>query len=104
MGRLFLAATLVFWAAAAPADDATYSLAEVAHHTAANDCWMAIDGQVFDLSAYVPQHPANPSVLLPWCGKEASTAYHTKNRGRPHSPYADQLLSKYRIGALDDAH
>lgn len=120
MRKLFVTSTLLFWLAVAgfwaagtwlpaPAGDtataagATYGLAEVARHAAADDCWMAIDGQVYDLSAYVPQHPSNPSVLLPWCGKEASAAYHTKTKGRPHSPYADQLLPKYRIGALGEA-
>lgn len=87
----------------AAAADSSYSLAEVARHSAADDCWMAIDGQVYDLSTYLPKHPAKPSVLLSWCGKEASQAYHTKNKGRPHSSSADQLLPKYRIGALGEA-
>ena len=43
---------------------------------------------------------SDPAAILPWCGKDASEAYRTKTRGRPHSPYADTLLPKYRIGAL----
>jgi hypothetical protein len=39
---------------------------------------------------------------VPWCGKEATEAYNTK-QGRLHSPYADELLAKYRIGTLDKA-
>jgi hypothetical protein len=41
-----------------------------------------------------------PSVVLPWCGKEATEAYDTKTKGRPHSAYADELLARYRIGSL----
>lgn len=40
--------------------------------------------------------------MTTWCGKEATDAYRTKTKGRPHSPYADQLLPTYRIGQLTD--
>ena len=59
---------------------------------------MAIRGGVYDLSAYLPEHPSRPELVLPWCGKEATEAYNTKTKGRPHSPYSDELLNKYRIG------
>lgn len=61
---------------------------------------MGINGQVYDFTAYLPGHPADPAVIQPWCVRDASEAYRTKTRGRPHSPYADTLLPKYRIGAL----
>lgn len=118
MRKLFLASTAIFWLAVAgfwladlwlPAEladpnavaaEPSYRLADVAKHGKQSDCWMAIDGQVYDLSAYLPQHPADPKIVLPWCGKEATQAYRTKTLGRAHSPYADQLLAKYRIGKL----
>ena len=118
MRKLFLSSTLVFWLAVAgfwaadlilsPAEaevtvaatDAKYSAEETARHNNADDCWMIIDGQVYDLSAYVPQHPSDPAIFTPWCGKEATEAYRTKTKGRPHSPYADSLLPEFQIGAL----
>ena len=119
MKQLFISSTLLFglsvagfWlaaalspepvgqtAVAAPADK-RYSLQDVAKHTSPGDCWMSINGQVYDFTAYLPGHPADPAVIQPWCGKDASEAYRTKTRGRPHSPYADTLLPKYRIGEL----
>ena len=78
-----------------------FTLAEVARHATEADCWMAINGVVYDLTAYLPEHPSRPSIVLPWCGKEATEAYKTKTKGRPHSPEADQLLPNYRIGVLD---
>ncbi|WP_128000475.1 cytochrome b5 domain-containing protein [Piscinibacter defluvii] len=119
MRRLYLSSTVLFWLAVlafalAPLwwDEApraqersapqqrVLTLAEVARHASAGDCWMVIDGQVYDFTPYVAKHPAEPSILLAWCGKEASEAYRTKTRGRPHSPYADSLLPTYRIGPL----
>lgn len=124
---LFGAALLAFWGAAIVAGGGTsgesaandgnppisgaelssspgrprFTLAQVAAHAKPSDCWMAMNGAVFDVSTYVPQHPAPPSVIADWCGREATQAFETKNRGRPHSPYARQLLEQYRIGILD---
>ena len=124
MRKLFLVATSLFWAAVMafavaatstppsspaplPAGGAAvkpaekrYTLADVARHATEADCWMAINGVVYDLTAYLPDHPSRPSVVLPWCGKEATEAYKTKTKGRPHSPEADQLLPTYKIGTL----
>lgn len=80
--------------------DASRSLAEVGRHREADDCWMAINGEVYDLSRYLPEHPSDPEVILAWCGREASQAYQTKGRGRPHSARADRLLAEYRIARL----
>ncbi len=81
-----------------------FKLTEVAFHAKEEDCWMAINGKVYDLTAYLPEHPSRPTVILSWCGKEATEAYRTKTKGRPHSPMADQLLERYQIGLLQSAH
>lgn len=122
--KLFLATTSAFWLAvaafamaasttppspSAPPANATkantgekrYTLAEVAKHSAESDCWMVINGAVYDFTAYLPDHPSRPSIVLPWCGKEATEAYKTKSKGRPHSTQADQMLPAYRIGTLE---
>lgn len=76
------------------------TLAEVARHAQPKDCWMVIDGQVYGLSAYVDEHPADPEVLTRHCGQEASQAFATKDVGRPHSDRARRLLAAYRLGPL----
>lgn len=79
---------------------ARFTLADVARHADSKRCWMAIDGVVYDFTGYLPQHPADPAAMLRHCGKDASEAFRTKDAGRPHSPYAAQLLPKYRVGVL----
>ncbi len=78
------------------------ALADIARHATPTDCWMAINGAVYDLTRYLPEHPSRPEIIQPWCGKEASEAYRTKMRGRPHSAAAERLLADYRIGLLTD--
>ena len=80
------------------AAEKSYSKADLAKHATAENCWMAIRGGVYDLSTYLPEHPSRPELVLPWCGKEATEAYNTKTKGRPHAPYTDELLAKYKIG------
>lgn len=115
MRRLYFASTLLFWLLvaalwvgdlwapatqenAAPVAEKTYTAADLARHGTPSDCWMAIRGSVYDFSAYLPEHPSRPGLVEPWCGKEATEAYNTKTKGRPHSAYADELLARYRIG------
>jgi cytochrome b involved in lipid metabolism len=86
--------------ATAGAKDRVITLEELAAHDNADDCWKAIDGIVYDFTAYIPLHPTPPVVMTQWCGKEASEAYHTKGYGRPHSPAADAMLPPYRVGRL----
>jgi cytochrome b involved in lipid metabolism len=117
MRNLYVTATTAFWAAVlafwaygawAPqarqpvggAADRAIPAAELARHARPDDCWMAIRGGVYDLSAYLPDHPSRPQIIEVWCGREATDAYNTKTRGRPHSPEADDLLAGYRIGTF----
>ena len=113
MKRTVLIATAAFWAgaaalviaarehgAAAPGAPATFTLAQVAAHADAKTCWMAIHGKVYDVTAYIDLHPADPQVILKHCGKEASRGWDTKDAGRPHSQRAAVLLEKYYIGEL----
>jgi cytochrome b involved in lipid metabolism len=118
--KLFICSTLAFWIVvsglgmisffrmpekqgpAAPGEK-IITPAELAGHATPEDCWMAIRGAVHGVSGYLPEHPSRPDIVLPWCGKEATEAYETKMKGRPHSPYADELLEKYRIGTLGKA-
>jgi len=87
-------------APAPAAPEPRHRLDDVARHADANSCWMAIDGVVYDFTGYLPQHPADPDVMLRHCGREASEAFRTKDAGRPHSPYAQRLLARHRIGVL----
>ncbi|MBB5206093.1 cytochrome b involved in lipid metabolism [Inhella inkyongensis] len=117
MRSLFYAVTALFWLAllalsgAAPlelqappptADERRISTTELARHARADDCWLAINGQVYALTAYLPEHPADPALLPARCGQDASAAYRDKGIGRAHSARADRLLAQYRIGALAD--
>ncbi|MDO8863764.1 cytochrome b5-like heme/steroid binding domain-containing protein [Haliea sp. E1-2-M8] len=79
-----------------------YTLEQVAEHGTLDDCWMAIDGVVYDFTTYVPNHPTPAFVLEQWCGKEATEGMRTKGYGRDHSPTAWGMLEGYGVGPVRD--
>lgn len=89
--------------AVADADASVISLEALAAHNSETDCWMAIEGKVYDLTDYLPKHPTPASMLLPWCGKEATEGMRTKGYGRDHSPMAWEMLEAYEVGTLADS-
>lgn len=79
----------------------TFSMADVAKHSSKADCWVAIEGNVYDISSYIDRHPAPERVLLDACGKDATEGWKTKGeKGKPHSRKAEVLLGSFLKGTL----
>ncbi len=74
----------------------TFTLSDVAKHAVSTDCWMAVDGSVYDVSPYIKAgiHPGGEKILL-GCGKDASAMF-----AQIHSDKAYQMLNGYGIGKL----
>lgn len=79
------------------------AVVELAAHATEADCWLAVDGQVYDVSAYLNDHPGGSRTIIPWCGHEATTAFATEDGRGEHSADAYALLADYRLGALAPA-
>lgn len=103
MSKCFFAAIAVLvFTTNAYADEAnkSYSLQDVAKHSTEQDCWMAIEGKVYDLTAYIAKHPAGAGSMVGWCGQDAEPGMRTKEIGDDHSPEAWEELKTYLIGTL----
>lgn len=79
----------------------SFTLEEVAEHVSADDCWLAIDGKVYDASGSASKHPGGDA-LLEGCGKDATELFETRpmGSGTPHSQGARKGLEKLYIGEL----
>lgn len=86
----------------APVDSSsiTFSTALVAEHATTSDCWLIINSGVYDVSNYLTSHPGGQSIVLPYCGKEATQAFNTQDGQGNHSSFASNELSNYRIGTI----
>lgn len=76
---------------------ALYPIAEVAKHATKDDCWLAIEGSVYDVTDYVKNgfHPGGDAIVN-GCGKDATQMFSK------HSEKARKLLQNYAIGSLQD--
>jgi cytochrome b involved in lipid metabolism len=81
---------------AAPAP-ASYVIADVAAHGTAADCWSVVNGAVYNLTAWVTQHPGGSGVIEAMCGIDASAAYNGKHGA---SASIQASLDTMKIGTL----
>ncbi len=76
---------------------------EVGKHSSSFDCWMIIDGKVYNFTSYLGAHPGGAAAMIPYCGKDGSEAFATKDQKNPksHTDYAKSLFAGYYIGGLN---
>ena len=80
-----------------------YTLDEVAMHDSEEDCWMALDGDVLEISQdFIGAHPGGRENILRGCGKDISEMFRMRPTNPPteHSTTAFDLAASFKIGEL----
>ena len=74
-----------------------YTLAQVSQRDSAAECWVAIDGGVYDLTSWIRSHPGGSGAILNLCGKDGTSSFTSQHGGqaRPTS-----TLDGYYIAPL----
>ncbi|MGA1532674.1 MAG: cytochrome b5 domain-containing protein, partial [Aquiluna sp.] len=64
-----------------------YTLAQVSERNSAAECWVAIDGGVYDLTQWIRSHPGGSGAILNLCGKDGTASFTSQHGGqaRPSS-------------------
>lgn len=60
---------------AAPQPYKEYTLEDVAKHNQEKDCWVVVDGQVLDVTKFLPDHPGGKKAVLIYAGKDATEEF-----------------------------
>jgi predicted heme/steroid binding protein len=78
-----------------PAD----KFSELGNHNNPSDCWIAINGNIYDVTSYFGSHPGGDGMLGKYCGQDASSGFATKDKspGQDHSAGAYSMLQPYLI-------
>ncbi|KAI8800849.1 FMN-dependent dehydrogenase-domain-containing protein [Cladochytrium replicatum] len=79
---------------------AVVSWEELAKHATQADCWVAIHGTVYDLTAFLKEHPGGAKVILREAGKDGTKAF---DQIHPKDIISRMLSDDRRIGALTTA-
>ncbi|MFA6081540.1 MAG: cytochrome b5-like heme/steroid binding domain-containing protein [Patescibacteria group bacterium] len=81
----------------------TLTTAEVSKHSTSTDCWFIINNSVYQVTEYLNAHPGGASIMIPYCGTDATVAYDTKDGRGSHSSTAAQDLASLKLGNLNGA-
>jgi len=73
---------------------------EVAKHKQAGDCWMIVNGRVYDLTKLINTHSGGSQEILRDCGRDGSAGFNTKYQGASHSRSAQAILASYYLGEV----
>lgn len=71
---------------------------ELTRHTAAEDCWVAIGGHVYNVSKFSKVHPGGAAVLRAVAGRDATEEFNCMHRQEVLTQYA-----RLRVGILEGA-
>lgn len=76
-----------------------FTLAEVSEHNTRTDCWLVIEGKVYDVTKFLDDHPGGDEVLLSSTGKDATDDFEDVG----HSSTAKAMMDEFFIGDIDTA-
>eukprot|EP00937_MAST-01D_sp_MAST-1D-sp2_P005833 g5833.t1 len=75
----------------------TITAEELKKHKSADDCWLAINGKVYDVTKFLPDHPGGKKAPLMVSGGDATEEFEMLHKPEVLDKYAKDLL----IGTLE---
>ncbi|ONI26139.1 hypothetical protein PRUPE_1G006400 [Prunus persica] len=78
-------------------DGKFFTLAQVSEHNTPKDCWLIINGKVYDVTKFLEDHPGGDDVLLSATGKDATDDFEDVG----HSDNARDMLKDMYVGDID---
>ncbi|KAG2712008.1 hypothetical protein I3760_04G104800 [Carya illinoinensis] len=76
-----------------------YTLVEVSEHNDPKDCWLVIEGKVYDVTKFLDDHPGGEDVLLSATGKDATDDFEDVG----HSSSARAIMEEFYVGDIDSS-
>ncbi|KAF9919986.1 hypothetical protein FBU30_010291 [Linnemannia zychae] len=89
--------TIALPKAAPPSVVACYTAEIVSKHSKEDDCWIILDGKVYDCTPFLQEHPGGAESIAMNAGEDC-----TEDFDAIHSVKAREMLKKYYIGELVD--
>lgn len=76
------------------------SAQDVASHSNSDDCWIVINGKVYDLTSFASSHPGGAAVIHKWAGNDGSGEY---NMYHAADLIEKTLSSAEKLGDFDES-
>ena len=81
----------------ATAEPAGYTMEKVKANNTASSCWSVINGNVYDLTNWINQHPGGSGAIRGLCGTDGSAEYLAQHKGQSN---AGSRLASYLLGPI----
>lgn len=76
-----------------------YTEEDVANHKSANSCWVTNRGKVYDVTAFMPDHPGGDDLIMDHAGTDVESIMKDGD-SHDHSDSAYDMLEEYMVGRL----
>ncbi|GAB95506.1 hypothetical protein KILIM_021_00460 [Kineosphaera limosa NBRC 100340] len=76
----------------------SFTMAQVAEHNTASSCWTAIEGEVYDVTNWISQHPGGPDKIQGLCGTDGTATFQGQHSDAPNP---NERLATFKIGTLE---
>ena len=78
----------------APTTGTGITMADVAQHSTPDDCWSAVNGNAYDLTSWIAQHPGGEQVIVQMCGVDGTAGFTSQHggQGKPERELASFLV------------
>jgi len=70
---------------------------EIVQHNTRASCWASINGNVYDLTSWIPKHPGGEEAILQLCGTDGSAKFNKQHGGGAQQA---AVLAGFKIGVL----
>ena len=78
-------------------DKKTYTMDEVAAHNKKDNIWVVIDGQVLDVTSFLPDHPGGEKAILLYAGRDATEEFNMLHAPKVIPRYApDSVIGRVK--------
>ncbi|KAL8486840.1 hypothetical protein ACS0TY_023045 [Phlomoides rotata] len=79
------------------AESKIFTYSDVSAHNNPQDCWVIINGKVYNVTSYLNEHPGGDDVLLGQAGKDGSEEFEDVG----HGSAARLMLDEFYVGEID---
>jgi len=74
------------------AGEKTFSMEEVAKHNKKDDIWVTVNGQVLDVTNFLPDHPGGEKAILLYAGRDATEEFNMLHDAKVIPRYAPDAV------------
>jgi cytochrome b involved in lipid metabolism len=75
----------------------TVSLTSLNTHNTATSCWVAVDGDVYDVTGFLGKHPVGAEKITPYCGQDITAVFNSVHNSAKAFEDLNELPKKGKL-------